>query len=283
MKKIKAFIKSIPFYAFMFLLAFIFLFPIVWMVMNSFKPEAQIMMDLKSPAAFLPPLNISIVEWFTPYKEVFMRFDLFRGIRNSLMYAIVLVALNLLVNSMGAYALAKFDFPLKNFWFTLIVLVLIVPAETNIVPLFVIVHKLGLENTLLGLLAPNIGNALNLFLFRQFFIGIPKELEEAALIDGANSWTIFYNVIMPLSKSIFATIAILTFILSWNDYIWPVLIFADNAKLPLQVILNVLNNTQPVYTNQVLAALTVATIPMVLIYAFFQQYIVEGISHTGIK
>lgn len=283
MKKIKALIKSIPFYAFMFLLAFIFLFPIVWMVMNSFKPEAQIMMDLKSPAAFLPPLNISIVEWFTPYKEVFMRFDLFRGIRNSLMYAIVLVALNLLVNSMGAYALAKFDFPLKNFWFTLIVLVLIVPAETNIVPLFVIVHKLGLENTLLGLLAPNIGNALNLFLFRQFFIGIPKELEEAALIDGANSWTIFYNVIMPLSKSIFATIAILTFILSWNDYIWPVLIFADNAKLPLQVILNVLNNTQPVYTNQVLAALTVATIPMVLIYAFFQQYIVEGISHTGIK
>jgi fructooligosaccharide transport system permease protein len=283
MKKIKAFIKSIPFYAFMFLLAFIFLFPIVWMVVNSFKPEAQIMMDLKSPAAFLPPLNISIVEWFTPYKEVFMRFDLFRGIRNSLMYAIVLVALNLLVNSMGAYALAKFDFPLKNFWFTLIVLVLIVPAETNIVPLFVIVHKLGLENTLLGLLAPNIGNALNLFLFRQFFIGIPKELEEAALIDGANSWTIFYNVIMPLSKSIFATIAILTFILSWNDYIWPVLIFADNAKLPLQVILNVLNNTQPVYTNQVLAALTVATIPMVLIYAFFQQYIVEGISHTGIK
>jgi len=199
------------------------------------------------------------------------------------MYAIVLVALNLLVNSMGAYALAKFDFPLKNFWFTLIVLVLIVPAETNIVPLFVIVHKLGLENTLLGLLAPNIGNALNLFLFRQFFIGIPKELEEAALIDGANSWTIFYNVIMPLSKSIFATIAILTFILSWNDYIWPVLIFADNAKLPLQVILNVLNNTQPVYTNQVLAALTVATIPLVLIYAFFQQYIVEGISHTGIK
>ncbi|KAE9633173.1 MAG: fructooligosaccharide transport system permease protein [Epulopiscium sp.] len=283
MKKMKALIKSIPFYTFMFLLAFIFLFPIVWMVVNSFKPEAQIMLDLKTPAAFLPPLNISITEWFTPYKEVFMRFDLFRGIRNSLMYAIVLVALNLLVNSMGAYALAKFDFPLKNFWFTLIVLVLIVPAETNIVPLFVIVHKLGLENTLLGLLAPNIGNALNLFLFRQFFIGIPKELEEAALIDGANSWTIFYNVIMPLSKSIFATIAILTFILSWNDYIWPVLIFADNAKLPLQVILNVLNNTQPVYTNQVLAALTVATIPMVLIYAFFQQYIVEGISHTGIK
>jgi len=283
MKKMKALIKSIPFYTFMFLLAFIFLFPIVWMVVNSFKPEAQIMLDLKTPAAFLPPLNISITEWFTPYKEVFMRFDLFRGIRNSLMYAIVLVALNLHVNSMGAYALAKFDFPLKNFWFTLIVLVLIVPAETNIVPLFVIVHKLGLENTLLGLLAPNIGNALNLFLFRQFFIGIPKELEEAALIDGANSWTIFYNVIMPLSKSIFATIAILTFILSWNDYIWPVLIFADNAKLPLQVILNVLNNTQPVYTNQVLAALTVATIPMVLIYAFFQQYIVEGISHTGIK
>ncbi|MBM7686168.1 carbohydrate ABC transporter permease [Defluviitalea raffinosedens] len=283
MKKMKALIKSIPFYTFMFLLAFIFLFPIVWMVVNSFKPEAQIMLDLKTPAAFLPPINISITEWFTPYKEVFMRFDLFRGIRNSLMYAIVLVALNLLVNSMGAYALAKFDFPLKNFWFTLIVLVLIVPAETNIVPLFVIVHKLGLENTLLGLLAPNIGNALNLFLFRQFFIGIPKELEEAALIDGANSWTIFYNVIMPLSKSIFATIAILTFILSWNDYIWPVLIFADNAKLPLQVILNVLNNTQPVYTNQVLAALTVATIPMVLIYVFFQQYIVEGISHTGIK
>ena len=279
----KKVIKNILFYTFMFILAFLFLFPIVWMLVNSFKPEAQIATDLKTINALLPPFNINIANWLTPYREVFMRFNLFSGIRNSLIYGGSLIVLNLFVNSMAAYALAKLNFPLKNFWFNLIVLVLIVPAEINIVPLFVIVHRLGFENSLMGLLAPNIGNALNIFLFRQFFIGIPRELEEAAFIDGANRLTIFFRVIIPLSKSIYATIAVLTFILAWNDYLWPVLIFADNSKLPLQVILNVLNNTMPVYTNQVLAGLTVATIPMVLIYAFFQRYIVEGIAHTGIK
>ncbi len=283
MIKISKFTKNIIFYTLMFLLAFLFLFPSIWMVFSSFKPQAQLAGDISSWAALLPPLNIPISDWFIPYKEVFKRFDLIRAMGNSFFYAFSLLAINLFVTSMAAYALAKFKFPLRNFWLMMIIFILIIPVETNIVPLFVIVHRLGLENTLLGLLAPNIANAINIFLFRQFFLSIPKELEEAAVLDGANKLMIFFKVVMPLSKSIYATTAILTFILSWNDYIWPVLIFADNKKMPLQVILNVLNNTEPVYINQVLAALTVATIPIMIIYAVFQKYIVEGVSHTGIK
>jgi len=275
--------KKSTFYLFMFFLAFIFLVPTIWMFVSSLKPVARIYSDLSSFNALLPPLDLPMSEWITPYKEVFARFNLFRGIKNSLIYGTILVTVNLLFNSMCAYALAKFNFPLKNLWLMMIILILIVPMETGIVPLFVIVNRIGLEGTILGLLAPTIGNVFNVFLFRQFFIEIPKELEEAALIDGSGRLKIYFRIILPLSKPIFATVAILTFIGSWNDYVWPLLMFTDMEKMPLQVILNVLNNTEPVHENQVMAALTIATIPIILIYALFQKHIVQGISHTGIK
>ncbi|ADD03332.1 binding-protein-dependent transport systems inner membrane component [Thermoanaerobacter italicus Ab9] len=280
--KIKRKIKEIFFYVFLFTLASLFLFPIVWMIVSSFKPEAQIYSDMGTLKALLPPF-INPVEWFTPYKEVLARFEILRYIKNSFMYAGVVVFGNLLVNSMAGYALARFRFPLKNFWMGLIIAIIIVPVETTIIPLFTIVHRLGLVNTFVGLFIPLLANAFNIFLFRQFFLGIPKELEEAALIDGADRLQIFFRIIIPLSKPIFATVAIFTFIGAWNDFIWPVLMLTDTEKYPLQVALNVLNNTEPVYTNQVMAALTISTSVIVLIYIAAQKYIVEGISHTGIK
>ena len=276
-------IKTSSYYLMMFMLAFLFVFPLLWMVMSSLKPNEMVFTHIKSIHAFLPPLNVPITHWFDAYKEVFRRFNLLQGIGNSFLYGSIIVTLNILVNSMAAYALAKFNFPGKKVILGIIIFILIVPMETGIVPLFVIVNSLHLVNSIPGLIAPALGNVFNIFLFRQFFIGIPVELEEAAVIDGAGRLRIFFSIIIPLSKPIIATIAILTFIGSWNDFLWPVLIFTDNARMPLQVILNVLNNTEPVYINQVLAGLTISTIPIILVYAFFQKYIVEGISHTGIK
>jgi fructooligosaccharide transport system permease protein len=276
-------VKSGLYYMFLCGLAFLFLFPIIWMVVSSFKPEAMIATDLKTIQALLPPLDIPISQWLDPYKTVFSRFDLIRGIGNSLLYGTIVVTLSILVNSLAAYALAKMNFPGKGVIFSIIILIMIVPMETGIVPLFVIVNRLGIVNTIAGLVAPAIASVFNIFLFRQFFIGIPKSLEEASVIDGAGKIRIFFSIILPLSKPIIATVSILTFIGSWNDFLWPVIIFTDNKRMPLQVILNVLNNTEPVYTNEIMAALTVSTIPIILIYAFFQKYIVEGVAHTGIK
>jgi fructooligosaccharide transport system permease protein len=266
----------------MFFLAALFLFPIVWMIASSFKSESQIFLDLKTYKAFLPPLT-SPSQWMIPYKEVLVRFNFLLYIFNSFKYAGAVVIGSLFVNSMAGYAFARFDFPLKKFWFAIILAIIIVPAENTIIPLYTIVFKLGLVNTFVGLFIPFLGSPLNIFLFRQFFVGIPRSLEEAALIDGANRFQIFYKIIIPLSKPIFATITILTFIGMWNDFLWPVLMLTDAKKYPLQVALNVLFNTEPVYTNQVMAALTISTMVMVVIYAFFQKYIVEGVAHTGIK
>lgn len=277
------YVKTTVYYVMLFILSFLFLFPLLWMVANSFKPNEMLFSQLNSYKAFLLPFNLPITQWFDAYRQVFERFNLFKGIGNSIMYGSIVVVCNVLVNSMAAYALAKFHFPGKKIILSIIIFILIVPMETGIVPLFVIVNSLHLVNTIPGLLAPAIGNVFNIFLFRQFFMNLPGELEEAALIDGAGRFRIFFAIIIPLSKPIIATIAILTFIGSWNDFLWPVLIFTDNGKMPLQVILNVLNNTDPVYTNQVMAGLTISTIPIILVYAFFQKYIVEGISHTGIK
>lgn len=277
------YLKPTLYYLMMFLLAFLFLFPLLWMVVSSLKPNEMIFSQLNSFKSFLIPFNLPINQWFDAYREVFGRFNLVKAIGNSFMYGSIIVIIGALVNSMAAYALAKLKFPGKKIILSIIVLILIVPMETGIVPLFVIVNKLNLVNSIPGLVAPAIGNVFNIFLFRQFFMNLPDELEEAALIDGAGRLKIFFSIIVPLSKPIIATVSILTFIGSWNDFLWPVLIFTDNARMPLQVILNVLNNTEPVYTNQVMAALTISTIPIILVYAFFQKYIVEGISHTGIK
>lgn len=279
----KTSLKKILYYIFLITLSFVFIFPLLWMVASSLKPNEMIFSQLNSFKAFLLPFGIPFSQWFEPYRLVFERFNLFRGIFNSLFYGSLIVVLNILVNSLAAYALARFAFPGKKLMISIIIFILIVPMETGIVPLFVIVNKLGLVNTVAGLIVPSIANVFSIFLFRQFFLGIPIELEEAAVIDGAGRMRIFFSIILPLSKPIIATTAILTFIASWNDFLWPVLMFTENSKMPLQVLLNVLNNTEPVYTNQVMAGLTVSTIPIIIIYALFQKQIVEGVAHTGIK
>lgn len=283
MELVRKYSKSTLYYAMMFALSALFIFPLIWMVTSSLKPEAMIFTQLRSLKAFSLPFEQPISTWFDAYRVVFTRFNLVRAIGNSVMYGSIIVICNIIVNSLAAYALAKFHFPGKKLIIALIIFIMIVPMETGIVPLFVIVNSLKLVNTIPGLVAPALGSVFNVFLFRQFFMGIPDEFEEAAILDGAGKMRIFVSIIMPLSKSIIATVAVLTFIGSWNDFLWPVLIFTENSKMPLQVILNVLNNTDPVRTNEVLAALTVSTVPIIMIYAFFQRFIVEGISHAGVK
>lgn len=160
------------------------------------------------------------------------------------------------------------------------------PVETSIVPQYVILSKLGLLSTdlrVVGYLLPGFVSAFYIFMFRQFYLGMPKELEEAAEIDGANKLVTYFAIIMPLAKAIFATVAIFTFMGAWNEYVFAQLMFPNPKNQPLQVFLQLVNTYNPKDLAVVMAALTFSTIPIAIVYIFCQRYIVEGVSFSGLK
>ena len=268
-------------------LCVLFLFPIWWMVISSFKPQTVIYEQLDSFMTFLPS-TWNVGERFTSYVNLFNSFDYFgTAILNSIFYCAVSVAGVLLVNSIAGYALARLEFPGSNVLTTIIILLIIVPVETSIVPQYVILSHLGLLSRstarVAGYLLPGIVSAFYIFMFRQYFMGMPKELEEAAEIDGAGKVRTYFVIIMPLAKAIFATVAIFTFMGAWNEYVFADLMFPQAQQKPLQAFLQLVNTYNPKDLSMVMAALTVSTIPIAIVYIFCQRYIVEGVSFSGLK
>lgn len=259
----------------------LFIAPLMWMISNSMKTENFVFRDMSSLLTFFPSRNP--LDWLSSYSKILGRFHLIHALFNSLFYALVTVIGSLIVNSMAGYALSRYRFPFRNTLLSIIIALLIVPLENTMIPLFTIIHRLNLTNTYAGLLLPSFTNVFIIYLFKQFFDSIPREYEEAAQIDGASRVIIFLKIVVPLAKPIFATAGVMTFIWSWNDYLWPLMVMTDDTKYPIQVAINVIFNTQPAFTNQIMAALTIATIPMVIIYATMQKYITQGMSGVGIK
>ena len=226
-------------------------------------------------------------KWFVSYKNLFNSFDYFgRSILNSVIYCSVTILGVLLLNSFAGYALARLEFPGSRVIGTIVLLLIIVPVETSIVPLYVILKNLGLltkELRVVGYLIPNFVSAFYIFMFRQFFVGMPKELEEAARIDGSGRLSTYFRIIMPLSKAIFATVAIFTFMGAWNEYVFAQLMFSKPEQQPLQVFLQLVNSFNPKDLSMVMAALTFSTIPIAIVYVFCQRYIIEGVSFSGLK
>ena len=202
------------------ILAIIFLFPVVWMVMNSFKTQAQIYETIDSIKTFFPA-TWKVWEWFSAYKALFTTFDYFgQAIVNSIMYCAITILGVILVNSIAGYALSRFVFPGHKLIVNIIIIILLVPVETSIVPLYVILKNLGLltpELRIIGYLIPGLCSPMYIFMFRNFFLGIPKELEEAAYLDGCGRLKTFFKVIIPCSLPVFATVAIFTFMGQWNE------------------------------------------------------------------
>lgn len=267
----------------MLVLSFVFLFPLLWMIVSSLKADVQIFKDMKSINVFLPPIHESFSAYFQNYVNALKRVDLIRYTGNSIIYTMGIIFFGLIVNSMAGYALARMNFPMKNFWMAVIIATIIIPAESIFLPLYVLVHNLGWVNTYTGLIVPFIANAFMIFLFRQFFIGFPKELEEAARIDGCSPIGIFFRIVVPLSRPVFATVAIFTFVNHWNDFLWPLVAANDERMRTIQIGLQYFFAQQPVQWGQVMAALTIATIPMLAVFSFLQRYYVEGLTHTGSK
>jgi fructooligosaccharide transport system permease protein len=192
---------------------------------------------------------------------------------------------SIIVNSLAGFAFAKINFSGKKIIFGILLALLIIPMETVLIPQFTIVNALGLVNTRMAVILPAMASVFNIYLFRNFFIAIPEEIIESARLDGASIVRIFFSVMLPMSKPAIATVGVLSFIGSWNDYIWPLMVLTDSSKFSMQVAITTINTTQPVYINQVMAVLTISTIPLIIIYIVAQKYILQGLggSGTGIK
>ncbi|HHA4306485.1 TPA: carbohydrate ABC transporter permease [Enterococcus faecium] len=270
-------------YCLLFLLAALFIFPMLWMVVSSMKPEADVYQNLASFKAFLPSLNPA--NWFKTYQEVISRFSVGTYLLNSIFYGLTFACGSIIVHSLAGFAFAKVNFSGKKIIFGALLALLIVPMETVLIPQFTIVNSLGLVNTRLAVILPAMASAFNIYLFRNFFIAIPEEIIESAKLDGANIVKIFFHIMLPMSKPAIATVGVLSFISSWNDYIWPLMVLTDSSKFSMQVAITTINTTQPVYINQVMAVLTIATIPLIIVYIVAQKYILQGLggSGTGIK
>jgi len=274
-------------YVAMTLLAIFFLFPIVFMLVSSIKnSETQVVTDMSSLYAFIPHGELGIQNYF----DVFGQLEFGRLMLNSTVIMLVTVLSGLFINSMIAYALARLRFRGRGLLLGVVVALIIVPFEAVAVPLLLLVNRLpwfGGASTWLNSyhvqIIPFIADAFSIFLFYQFFINIPKDLEEAALVDGASLFRIYWSIILPLSRPIFATVAILQALASWNRFMWPLIVTRGVEVRPLTVGMQSFFGQDPRLWGDLMAFASMITIPVLIIFLLFQKWFVQSVASTGIK
>lgn len=250
--------------------------PFVWMILGSFKSEAELR---QAPPTWLPQ-DASLDN----YQQLFERLQFGTYFVNSAVVAVAVTVGNLLFCSMLGYALAMLEFRGKNVLFLGVMATLMIPGVVTFVPLFVLVANVGLVDTLPGLFLPFLAAPFGVFLMRQFILGLPRDLLDAGRVDGAGELRIFARIILPLCGPALATLGILTFLASWNNFLWPLVVAQteDTYTLPVALALYSIgqNSTQ---FGLLLAGATVVVIPVLLIFMLFQRRVIEGIATTGIK
>lgn len=251
--------------------------PFVWAIATSVKPRGAMLA--------LPPQLIPSEPTIGPYLEVIKRFPFVRVFGNSILVATVTTLGQLVICSMAGYAFARFRFRARNALFMLYLATLMVPFAVVITPLFIIVTRLGWGDTYAGLIIPGMFSAFGTFFMRQFFLSIPQELEEAATIDGAGTLGTFARIVLPIAGPALATLAVLSFMGSWNSFLWPLLIVNDRDLMTLPLALSTLQGMYPGQTqwNIVMAGTVLATVPTVLVFLFAQRWVIEGVAGSGVK
>ena len=250
--------------------------PFVWMLLGSIKPDGEI---LNNPGGWLPHSPT-----LDNYRQWFVALHIGTFFRNSVLVAAVTVLGNLLFCSMVGYALAKLDFPGKRPLFVLVMATLMVPGVVTFVPLFVVVAKLHLINTYAGLILPFLTSPIGVFLMRQFIRSIPDSLIEAARIDGAGEFRIFARIVLPLSGPPLATLGILTFLASWNNFLWPLVVAQNQDRYTLPVALSLYSTGEQATNYGLLLAGSVMVItPIVAAFIALQRWFVQGVATTGLK
>ena len=270
--------RGIAWYTILIGLSLIFIAPLVWMMLTAFKTPGE---ATRVPPTVLPqePTTGAFGTLFESGSQT----PVLRWFLNSLLAATGQAALILVVASMAAYALARMEFRGKNLLFGMIVATLFVPIFILIIPNFLIVDRLGWLDTLWALIVPGAASAFGVFFLRQFFESLPRELEEAAVIEGANSWQVFTRVILPLSKPALATLAVISFLTNWNDFIWPIYVLFSPESFTLPPGLGILQGAYTINYPVVMAGAAIASVPALLLFMIAQRYVIEGVSRSGLK
>ena len=280
-------IKSTLSYILMTLLAVVFLFPTIFMFVSSLKGnDSQLLADMSTIYAFVPYGDISLKN----YSDVFQQVPFFLYLFNSILIVSCITFLGLFVNSLIAYALARMRFPARTLLLSSIVALIIVPFEAFAIPLLLMVNQLPwIDGSTTWLdsyhvqIIPFIADAFSIYLFYQFFIGIPKDFEEAALIDGAGRLRMYWQLIVPLSRPVFASVAILQFTVHIGDFLWPVLVTRGDTYRPLMVGLQVFFGLQPVRWGPIMAFACMVTIPILVVFFLFQKWFFNSVTSLSIK
>ena len=268
----------LPFSAWHLLLApvaGVMLVPLVWMVIVSLETKTQ--------AQSFPPVLVPSSLHFSNYSDTWNTVPFGDFFLNSALYSMATVAGNLLFCSLAAYAFARIRFFGSNVLFVVLLATLMVPFQVLLIPTFLIVKKLGLVDSVGGLIMPNLCSAFGIFMLRQFFRTLPIELEEAARIDGTSRLGILFRIVLPLSMPALATLAIIQFMWSWNDFLWPLIIIDSASHAPLPLGLSTLQGAHATEWNLLMAGTVMSQIPMLAAFLFAQRWFVRSVAFTGIK
>jgi multiple sugar transport system permease protein len=264
------------YYLVLLIIVIVFITPYLFSLFAAFKPLGDILSQ--SPAR--PPTNPT----WANFKEIFTQHDFARYLANTLMVTVILTAGQVIFSMMGAYAFARMEFPGRDTLFWVYLATLMVPNVVTLVPMYVMFAKAGLLNTYWAIFLPyTLGVPQAVFLMRQYFMTIPKEVMEAARLDGCSESRILWRIVVPISRPIIITATLLAVVFGWNNFLWPLIVTNSNALQVLPVATANLNSNFNSQWNLVLAGSLVALIPMVILFAIFQKYIVRSISLTGIN
>lgn len=257
----------------------VFLFPLLWSLLSSLKTESQIVS--------YPPKWIPAAITFENYALVLQKYPYLQWMLNSVLLAVSSTIFVLILTSLAAYAFARLEFRGKKLLFAVIISMLLIPIQAYVVPLFLLVAALGLLNTYAAIILVAGANVTGVFILTGFFKGIPLELEEAARIDGCQDFGIYARIMLPLSKAALSTVAILTFIANWNNFLWPLIVIREDVLKPLPVgiaqFMGGAGSTAQFQYGTSLAGACMAVIPSILVFLALQRYFVQGIASTGIK
>jgi multiple sugar transport system permease protein len=266
-------------YVIMTVLAVFFLFPLVYMAVSAIKADDAVLSGSDSLGAFLPTPSVGLEN----YRDAIERASLPRALLNSMIISTAIVGFGLVVNSLLGYALARMRFAGRRFIVALVIALIIIPFEALAVPLLYMSAEVGWLDTYQVQILPFIANPLFVYLFYTFFLNVPVSLEEAARVDGAGPVRTFVSVVAPLARPAYATMAILGFLFSWGQLLWPVMVTRGVEVRPLPLGIGTFKTTPPVQWGDIMAYAAMMTLPLLVVFLLFQRYFVRGVASTGVK
>jgi multiple sugar transport system permease protein len=263
-------------FAVLLLAAIVWLIPIAWVVDTALKTESD---TTTVPVTWIPPSGFTLESFW----QILSAGNMLRWYFNSFLTSSIITLMVVLLASLAAFGFSRVAFRGSNFLFFMIVAGIVIPPQVLIVPLFIEMQALGLVDTYWGIILPQMAAPIAVFIFKQFFDGIPHELEDAARVDGASRLRVYWQIWMPLSRPVIAAVAIFIFVLSWNNFLWPFIVVTNTDMMTIPVGIATVQSSYGVRYADIMASAVLAGLPLVIVFLFFQRQIVQGIANTGLK